>query len=203
MLSAPNFQKMTNVVSPDLLSNSNQIELGARLKMVREQNGLSQRELAKRSGLTHSTISLIEQGQTSPSINSLEKILSGIPLTLAQFFLSSPNSSSQVVFRSSERKSRPKPQLGCDVQDIPHKSSHALIALQKIILLGGADMGAIPQISPRAVTGFVIAGELELTADFHVSLLNVDDAFSLSAHQPYRLRNLSLVEPCILLICEA
>ena len=194
---------MTKHVSPDFPSNSNAIELGARLKMVREQNGLSQRELAKRSGLTHSSISLIEQGQTSPSINSLEKILSGIPLTLPQFFLSNLNAPSQVVYRGAELKGHQKSLLGFDILDIPHKSSHAVVGFQKFILACKADVGAIPQISPQAISGFVVSGKLELTADLHVSLLNVDDAFSLSAHQPYRLRNLSLVEPCVLLICEA
>ena len=37
------------------------LDVGARLKVVRKKRGLSQRELAKRAGVTNSTISLIEQ----------------------------------------------------------------------------------------------------------------------------------------------
>ncbi|MDX1657167.1 MAG: helix-turn-helix transcriptional regulator, partial [Candidatus Competibacteraceae bacterium] len=36
-------------------------DLGARLRVVREARGLSQRELARRAGVTNGTISLIEQ----------------------------------------------------------------------------------------------------------------------------------------------
>ena len=37
------------------------IDVGARLRAVRKMRGFSQRELAKRVGVTNSTISLIEQ----------------------------------------------------------------------------------------------------------------------------------------------
>lgn len=60
--------------------------LGQRLASVRQLCGLSQRELAKRSGVTNSVISTIEQGKVSPSIASLEKVLSGIPMLLEDFF---------------------------------------------------------------------------------------------------------------------
>ena len=42
------------------------IDVGARLKHVREVHGLSQRELARRAGVTNGLISLIEQNRVSP-----------------------------------------------------------------------------------------------------------------------------------------
>ena len=42
------------------------MDIGARLQLVRKSKGLSQRELAKRVGVTNSTISLIEQNKVSP-----------------------------------------------------------------------------------------------------------------------------------------
>ena len=62
------------------------MDTGTRLKLVRERNNLSQRELARRSGLTNSTISQIEQNRVSPSVSSLKKLLEGIPMSLAEFF---------------------------------------------------------------------------------------------------------------------
>jgi len=46
------------------------VDIGLRLQAVRKAKGLSQRELAKRVGVTNSTISLIEQNKVSPSISS-------------------------------------------------------------------------------------------------------------------------------------
>lgn len=60
--------------------------LGAALLNLRTLSGLSQRELAKRAGLTNSVISTIEQGKVSPSVCSLAKLLSGLGLSLAEFY---------------------------------------------------------------------------------------------------------------------
>ena len=46
------------------------MDIGSRLHAVRTSKGLSQRELAKRVGVTNSTISLIEQNKVSPSVGS-------------------------------------------------------------------------------------------------------------------------------------
>lgn len=62
------------------------IDVGAHLKSVRQMYGLSQRELAKRAGVTNGLISLIEQNRVSPSVSSLKKVLDGIPMALADFF---------------------------------------------------------------------------------------------------------------------
>ena len=40
-------------------------EVAERLRFVRNKHGLSQRELAKRAGVTNGTISLIEQGRVA------------------------------------------------------------------------------------------------------------------------------------------
>lgn len=61
-------------------------QLGIRLKAIREFYGWSQRELAKRAGVPNSAISVIEQGTVSPSVLSLEKVLKGFPIALADFF---------------------------------------------------------------------------------------------------------------------
>jgi transcriptional regulator with XRE-family HTH domain len=49
--------------------------IGARIKALRLQNGLSQDEFGTPIGLSRSAVSQIESGQTYPSIDSLEKIV--------------------------------------------------------------------------------------------------------------------------------
>ena len=62
------------------------VDVGGRLRFVRAHHKLSQRELAKRSGVTNSTISLIESNQMNPSVGALKRILDGLPMGLAEFF---------------------------------------------------------------------------------------------------------------------
>lgn len=62
------------------------MDTAVRLKMIRDVFGFSQRELAKRAGVTNSSISMIEQGQVSPSVQSLSRILAVFPISMADFF---------------------------------------------------------------------------------------------------------------------
>ncbi len=78
------------------------MDIGERLKAVRRMYGLSQRELAKRAGVTNGTISLIEQNRVSPSVSSLKKVLDGVPMSIAEFFTLDLEQSPQVFFGRDE-----------------------------------------------------------------------------------------------------
>ena len=78
------------------------IDLGGRLRFLRERHGLSQRELAKHAGVTNSTISLIESNKTNPSVGALKRILDGIPIGLAEFFALEPDRRQKVFYEARE-----------------------------------------------------------------------------------------------------
>src|ERR1700677_3388420 len=78
------------------------LNVGAHLKALRQMYGLSQRELAKRAGVTNGLISLIEQNRVSPSVSSLKKVLDGVPMTLAEFFTLDEGSAPQMFFTAEE-----------------------------------------------------------------------------------------------------
>ncbi len=72
------------------VESGSDLEFGRRLKLIRELFGYSQRELAKRAGITNSSISMVEQGLVSPSLHSLSLILGALPLSFADFFYWDP-----------------------------------------------------------------------------------------------------------------
>ena len=76
------------------------IDVGVHLKAVRQVYGLSQRELAKRAGVTNGLISLIEQNRVSPStaVGSGDGILTA----LADFFTLDLGGKPQVFFPREE-----------------------------------------------------------------------------------------------------
>ena len=57
-----------------------------RIEQERLARGWSEYTLAENSGLTQSTISTWRRRNLQPSVASLEKICSGLGITLAQFF---------------------------------------------------------------------------------------------------------------------
>src|SRR5260370_23437645 len=85
-----------------IIIDSVSIDVGTHLKAVRQMYGLSQRELAKRAGVTNGLISLIEQNRVSPSVSSLKKVLDGIPMALADFFTLDLGGKPQVFFPREE-----------------------------------------------------------------------------------------------------
>ena len=49
-------------------------KLGEEVKLIRLKRGLSQEQLAERSGLSTMTIGFIEQGRRRPQLGTLQKI---------------------------------------------------------------------------------------------------------------------------------
>jgi len=50
------------------------MDLGDKIKVARSQKGITQKELAEKTGLTERTIQRIENHEVEPSIYSLNKI---------------------------------------------------------------------------------------------------------------------------------
>ena len=78
------------------------VEVGARLRRVRERSGLSQRALAKCSRISNATISLIESGKLNPSVAVLKRILDGVQMDLSTFFATEASELEPVVYRADE-----------------------------------------------------------------------------------------------------
>ena len=151
------------------------MDTGTRLKLVRERNSLSQRELARRSGLTNSTISQIEQNRVSPSVSSLKKLLEGIPMTLAEFFsFDEPVREERFVFRASEQ-----PDLG----------RNGLRMLRELYA-PGADSGEPIVHAEGEECGLVTRGTVELWVDGQVSILNSGDGYYIPTTLPHSFKNI-------------
>lgn len=57
---------------------------GGKIRCFREQAGLTQQELAEKSGLRQSHISRLEKGHHSPSAMTLEKIAAALGTTVSK-----------------------------------------------------------------------------------------------------------------------
>ncbi len=76
------------------------MELGNKIKELRLQNDLTQEELADRCELTKGYISQIENDLTSPSIATLIDILTGLGVTLKEFF--ADEEEQKIVFKEED-----------------------------------------------------------------------------------------------------
>jgi transcriptional regulator with XRE-family HTH domain len=169
------------------------IDLGERLRFVRTQLKLSQRELAKRSGVTNSTISLIESNRVNPSVGALKRILDGIPMGLAQFFAIEPQHSWRVFYRADElTEIGKKPISYLQVGDNLLGRS---LQILKERYEPGSDTGRILLVHEGEEGGIVVSGRLEVTVDQQRRTLNPGDAYCFESRRPHRFRCVG-TKPC-------
>ncbi|KUM03205.1 cupin domain-containing protein [Chromobacterium subtsugae] len=164
------------------------MDVGARLRMVRTRFGLSQRELAKRAGVTNGTISLIEQNRVSPSVSSLKKVLEGLPITLAEFFTFDAEPSQPRVFYQADEL----PNLGNeDINLMLVGTSHDKrdIAILRERYLPGADTGPDMLVHDGQEGGVIIRGSIEVTVGNESRVLGPGDAYYFDSKLPHRFRN--------------
>lgn len=177
------------------------MDLGARLKIVRLRHQLSQRALAKKAGVANASISLIESGHTSPSVSALKRILAGIPMTLAEFFSDElPGIKSEIFYRA-ESLTEISGGEGISYRQIGSaKAGHALQILYETYEIG-ADTGLVMLQHEGEEGAVILTGRLEVTVGASTRVLSAGDAYYFNSRQPHRFRNVgnercTLVSSC-------
>ena len=79
------------------------IDVGLRLKHLRDERGISMRALARNSGLSANALSMIERGLTSPSVSTLNKLAGALEIPVTAFFRSEPDRNPVVHLKASQR----------------------------------------------------------------------------------------------------
>ena len=170
--------------------------VGERLRQVRKESKLSQRELARRAGITNGTISLIEKNQNSPSIAMLRKILEGIPMDLSTFFASSEHEHDKVFFEKDELSELSNDDRLSFLQ-VGDARRHNLQVLRETYQ-PGADTGKTMLRHLSTEGGIVIEGAIELTVGDQVKILKAGDSYLFDSSIPHRFRNVSK-EVCVII----
>ena len=163
------------------------IDVGARLKTIRKMHGLSQRELAKRAGVTNGTISLIEQNRVSPSISSLRKVLSGIPMSLGEFFTTDFSATPKVFFRNGELTELGDGQV--ELRLVAGERRQRAMSVMHETYAPGADTGDDMLSHEGEEGGVVVKGSVEVTVGGKRCMLGPGDAYYFDSTLPHRFRN--------------
>jgi transcriptional regulator with XRE-family HTH domain len=176
-------------------------DIGARLRVVRQIYGLTQRELARRAGVTNGAISLIEQNRVSPSISSLKKILDGIPLSLADFFTLNFSPSDSVFFTAADLTEIAFGEK-ISFRMVGRRAKDRAVQMLFETYQPGADTGAEMLRHQGEECGIIITGCLTVTAGAQEKVLLPGDAYYFRSDIPHRFRNQGEV-PCTLVSANA
>nr|WP_163502759.1 cupin domain-containing protein [Halomonas socia] len=173
-------------------------DVGGRLRALRTLRGISQRELAKRCGVTHSSLSLIEQGKVSPSVSSLKKILDAIPISVGDFFTMDLESRDQVFYSADELTDMGSGEVIFKLVGA-NRASRALSFMIETYP-GGSDTGREMIAHQGEEAGVVLEGEIEITVGGESRVLGAGEAYYFDTNVPHRFRNPGSVA-CKLVSC--
>ncbi|WP_052699484.1 helix-turn-helix domain-containing protein [Hyphomicrobium sp. 99] len=193
-------KKPTNVTTKARArAEASELAVGSRLKSVREAAGLSQRELAKRAGVTNATVSMIEQETHAPSLASLHRLLAAIPISLADFF-ALPVSQKNALFYEAEDLavvSRGDADLRVLGSERREKKLQMFIERYK----PGAGTGDDPIVFDGETAVVVVQGTIEVEAEGEVRRLSKGGGYQLFGRVPYRLRNIGKIDAIVACAC--
>lgn len=187
---------------------SDEFDVGARLRAMRQATGLSQRRLAELSGVPHSQIAMIETNRSSPSVASLRRILGGLGVTLAEFFEPDRPATDAIIFRSHELRdlssllpgAAPGRSGRIHLAQVGDARTHNLQILYERYE-PGADTGRARLEHPGAEGGVVIAGIIELTVGSRTEVLRAGDSYLFQSSTPHRFRNPGTDEAVVVSAC--
>ena len=176
------------------------IDVSVRLRNLRLSRKMSQRLLARRSGISNATVSLIESGKMNPSVAVLKSILDGLKMDLAAFFAEETSDPEPLVYRSQElleigRGKISFRQVGRSIEGRSIQILHERYA-------PGADTGKVSLHHVGEEGGVVIRGELELIVDGERHVLGPGDAYYFHSPRPHRVRNIGTEECEVVSACS-
>lgn len=169
------------------------IDVGTRLRGIRTAFGLSQRELARRAGVTNGLISLIEQNRVSPSVSSLKKVLDGVPMSLAEFFTLDLAAIPQAFFGVEELVELGDEELSLRLVAAQRPGRQLTVLHERYA--PGAATGEEMLAHRGEEAGVVIRGRIELTVSGATRVLGPGEAYYFASQLPHRFRNAGR-EPC-------
>jgi transcriptional regulator with XRE-family HTH domain len=163
------------------------IDVGSRLRILREERGISMRALARRSGLSANALSMIERGLTSPSVSTLHKLANALEVPITAFFRQeSPRS--KVVFRKSSERVRTPFMRGL-WEGLGGEAFIGQIEPFMLTLESGGSSGTRGMLHTGHEFVFCLHGQLEYDVDNQRYLLESGDSLIFAAQLNHRWRN--------------
>lgn len=189
---------MTTASAPPASATAPELQLGPRIRALRQARNITLRELAARAGVTESFLSQVEREVTSPSIASVQRIARALDLAIAELFIESVPSGR--VVRRSERRRIAYPGLGAVDEFLTSDMNGRLQVIVSTIEPGGGTGDEPYAHESDEEVVIVLAGRLELwVADEH-HLLDEGDSITYSSRLPHR--NVNPGEgPAVVLFC--
>ncbi len=181
-------------LDPNLASE----HVGEHLRAMRKARRLSIRSLAELSNLSVNTLSLIENGKTSPSVNTLQQLAQSLNVSITAFFETGERRKRVVYQRAGERQQLVFSQGHMENLSVgmPRMGSEPFITR----LEPGANSGATPVVYAGREFIYCLEGQITYTVEDRIYSLDAGDSLIFDAYAPHSWRNTASTSSRALLV---
>lgn len=174
------------------------IDVGSNLRRLREERNLSIRALAQKSGLAINTLSLIENGRSSPSVSTLQQLALALEVPIIAFFeAETPENNISYI------KADCRPRAAFDLGTLEDLGAGTFIqAVEPFVVTLEPNTSNGPQDIIHTGYEFVycLKGRIAYTIARNTYLLETGDSLLFEAHLPHCWQNLSHAESQLILV---
>lgn len=164
-----------------------EMELGRRIRVLREDKGVSLRMVADSAGVSESFLSQVERGVANPSVASLRRIAEALGESVASFF-EGPAATGRVV-RVQDRRRLVHPRRHWeDVLLTPRESKRLQVILSTIEPGAGSGDEPYSHDSDEECV-IVLKGRIQFWVGDDLHDLDEGDALVFESRVPHRNRN--------------
>lgn len=163
------------------------INVGDRLRALREERKVSMRGLAARSGLSANALSMIERGKTSPSVSTLYKLADAMGVDITIFF-GQPVERKPIVFMRASERPRVSFQRGL-WEDLGGADFAGRVEPFVLTLENGGGSGPNTMAHTGHEFVFCLRGRLEYRVEKETFLLEPGDSLIFAAKLRHSWRN--------------
>lgn len=185
-------------VSTGAAPDTREVNVGARLRALRERRGLTIRALAARSGLAINTLSLIEHGKTSPSVSTLQQLARALDAPITAFF-SDPIPRRHAVYMAAGAAPRSAFDHGM-LADLGAGIAERAVEPLLVVLDPHAGSGPEQIVHTGQEFVFCLEGRIAYTVADETYVLGPGDSLLFEAHVPHRWRNPDATPTRVLLV---
>jgi quercetin dioxygenase-like cupin family protein/DNA-binding transcriptional regulator YiaG len=163
------------------------VNVGERLRELREARNISMRALATRSGLSANALSMIERGRASPSVSTLYKLAEALGVSITSFF-SSGTERKQVVFLKGSQRTHVSFSRGV-FEGLGGEHFVGRVEPFMLTLENSANSGPRTMSHTGHEFVFCLRGELEYQVERQFFLLEPGDSLLFAAHLKHKWKN--------------
>jgi transcriptional regulator with XRE-family HTH domain len=176
-------------------------DVGLKIRELREQRNLSLRALAEMCNVSPNTVSLIERGLSSPSVDTLQRLASGLKVPIVAFFETEDSQARLVLMRSTNRMRSQAP--GMTIEHLGSGLANHAFASFLITMAPDTSTNTTPIEHSGVEWVYCLEGLVEYEVEGREYRLTPGDNLLFDASLPHLWRNPGPGQAQMLLILDA